>query len=426
MKIGVVGLGYVGLVTAVALASVGNDIIGIDVDTKKVTKLKQGILTIYEPGLEDLFKNFESNMKFSTAYADLNNAEVVYLIVPTPTVNDKIDLHYVFEASEKVKAIRPNAVLVIKSTVVPGTAKLVHEKTGMDVVSNPEFTKEGTAIEDTLKPNRVVIGGINKKAVDVVAGIWSFTNAPIIKTTNENAELIKYASNAFLATKISFINEIANLCERIPGADVDVVAKGMGLDKRIAPYFLKAGIGYGGSCFPKDTKAIAEYAKEKGEKLEIVEAAMDVNEKRVKRVVEKAKLIANSLGKEKVKVGVLGIAFKDSTDDIRESQALRLINALVQEGFDVLAYDPIVKGRINGITQVESRDACVNGADIAIIATEWPEFKGLEQKTEKPIVDARRILDASKANVFVIGSGKYADDETKLKEETKKKKSKSR
>ncbi|MGC8730601.1 MAG: UDP-glucose dehydrogenase family protein [Candidatus Micrarchaeia archaeon] len=406
MRIGVVGLGYVGLVTAVALATVGNEIIGVDIDAEKVTKLKQGIPTIYEPGLEDLFKKFSGNMEFSTTYLDINEAKVVYLIVPTPTVNSKIDLHYVFEAAEKVKEVNSNAVLAIKSTVVPGTAKQVHEKTGMSVVSNPEFTREGSAINDTLKPDRIIIGGSDEKAVELVASIWSFSEAPIIKTTNENAELIKYASNAFLATKISFINEIANLCEKIPSADVDVVAKGMGLDKRIAPYFLNAGIGYGGSCFPKDTKAITEYAKEKGERLSIVEAAISVNEKRVERVVNEAKLIARKTGKDKVTIGVLGIAFKDSTDDIRESQALKLINTLIQEGFNVIAYDPIVKSEINGITKAQNKDECINSSDIIIVATEWPEFKGIEEKTSKPIIDARRLLDASKPNVFPIGLGR--------------------
>jgi UDPglucose 6-dehydrogenase len=421
-------LGYVGLVTAVALASVGNEIIGIDVDSEKIAKLRQGIPTIYEPGLEDLFKRFAKSMQFSTDYRDLKGAEVVYLIVPTPTVNGKIDLHYVFEAAGNVKKANPEAVLAIKSTVVPGTARKVHEQTGMQVVSNPEFTREGSAIEDTLKPDRVVIGGSDEKAVELVAGIWSFTNAPIIKTTNENAELIKYASNAFLATKISFINEIANLCEKIPGADVDTVAMGMGLDKRIAPYFLKAGIGYGGSCFPKDTKAIAEYAREKGERLSIVEAAMEVNEKRIERVVERARLIAKKLGKEKARVGVLGVAFKDSTDDVRESQALKLINALLQEGFEVTAYDPIVKAsdKIKGISQAGSKEACINAADFVIVATEWPEFKGLEEKTDKPIIDARRILDAGKENVFAIGSGKYAEEEKKLSEKVNAKKGKVR
>jgi len=404
MKVGIVGLGYVGLVTAVALASVGNEVIGVDIDNKRIEALKQGNLPIYEPGLDELFQKYSKNLSFSTDYAKLKDAELVYIIVPTPTVNGKIDLSHVIDAAKSIKNAKPDAILVIKSTVVPGTAKMVHELTSLSVVSNPEFTREGSAVQDTLQPDRIVIGGSNKKAVELVEKLWSFSNAPIIKTTNENAELIKYASNAFLATKISFINEIANLCEKIPGADVDVVAQGMGLDKRIAPYFLKAGIGYGGSCFPKDTKAIAAFARENGEELSIVEAAMRVNEERIKRVVKKVSELMPKSNEEDAKVCVLGIAFKDNTDDIRESQALKLIWALKEKGYRVIAYDPIVKKPIEGVEIAGSMEEGIRNAKLVVVATEWDEFKGI--KTDKPVIDARRILDPEKKNVYAIGHGK--------------------
>jgi len=429
MKVGIVGLGYVGLVTAVALASVGNEVIGVDIDNKKIEALKQGNLPIYEPGLDELFKKYNKNLSFSTDYAKLKGTDLIYIIVPTPTVNGKIDLSYVIDAAKSIKEAQPDAVLVIKSTVVPGTAKKVHELTGLSVVSNPEFTREGSAIQDTLQPDRIVIGGSDKKAVELVEKLWSFSNAPIIKTTNENAELIKYASNAFLATKISFINEIANLCEKVQGADVDVVAQGMGLDKRIAPYFLKAGIGYGGSCFPKDTKAIAAFARENGEELGIVEAAMRVNGERIERVVKKVSELMPEGDKEKASVCVLGIAFKDNTDDIRESQALKLIHALKENGYRVIAYDPIVKRSIEGVETAGSMEEGIRNAKLVVIATEWDEFKGV--KTDKPVIDARRILDPEKKNVYAIGHGKAkaeqkhnlkdlrSDNDTKTKNKVK-------
>ena len=400
MKIGIVGLGYVGLVTAIALANAGNEIIGIDIDESKVNSLKDHKLTIYEPGLKEAFESAYDKIMFSTDYSLLRGSEVVYVIVPTPTLEGKIVLDYVFDACDRIKAVDANAIIAIKSTVVPGTARKISERLGMTIVSNPEFTKEGTAIEDTIHPDRIVIGSDNQKALDVIARIWSFTNAPILKSTNENAELIKYASNAFLATKISFINEIANLCEKIPGADVEIVAKGMGFDKRIAPYFLRAGIGYGGSCFPKDTKAITEFARGLGEQLKIIEATIEVNEDRMDRVY---KMINVLLDGKIANVGILGIAFKDNTNDTRESQSLKLINKLKSEGFNVNVYDPVVKVGIDNVNICNNIDECIASSDMLIITTEWKEFKSI--KTSKPIIDAKRILDPNKDNVVPIGFG---------------------
>ena len=401
MKIGIVGLGYVGLVTAVALANAGNEIIGIDIDESKANSLKDHKLTIYEPGLKEAFESAYNKIMFSTDYSLLRGPEIVYVIVPTPTVGGKIVLDYVFDACDRIKAVDVNSIIVIKSTVVPGTARKISEKLGMTVVSNPEFTKEGTAIEDTIHPDRIVIGSDNQKALDIITELWSFTNVPILKTTNENAELIKYASNAFLATKISFINEIANLCEKIPGADVEIVAKGMGFDKRIAPYFLRAGIGYGGSCFPKDTKAITEFARGLGEQLKIIEATIEVNEDRVNRVY---KMINVLLHGKIANIGILGMAFKDNTNDTRESQSLKLINKLKSEGFNVNVYDPIVKVGIENVNRCNSIEECIASSDMLIITTEWKEFKNI--KTSKPIIDAKRILDPSKDNVVPIGFGR--------------------
>ena len=401
MKIGIVGLGYVGLVTAIALANAGNEIVGVDIDKNKIDALKNHKLTIYEPGLNEAFENAYDRIIFSTEYSPLRNAIAIYVIVPTPTVDGKILLDYVFDACNRIKDVNSNAIIAIKSTVVPGTARKIMESTGMVVVSNPEFTKEGTAVEDTIHPDRVVIGSDNQKALNIIEQLWSFTNAPVLSTTNENAELIKYASNAFLATKISFINEVANLCEQIPGADVETVARGMGFDKRIAPYFLRAGIGYGGSCFPKDTNAIARFAKDLGVTLRIIEATIKVNDERVDKICQ---LIRHELSNKDTRIGVLGIAFKDDTNDIRESQSIKLINKLSSEGFIVNAYDPIIKDGIDNAKIYKSMKECIGSSDILVIATEWGEFKNIE--TDKPIIDARRILDPNKDNIIPIGYGR--------------------
>ncbi len=401
MKVGVVGLGYVGLVTAIVLANAGNTVIGVDIDNEKIANLKNRIVNIYEPGLEGAFNQAYDKINFSIDYASLKDTNLIYIIVSTPTKEGKILLDYVFDAIGSIKNSNDTATIVIKSTVVPGTARRVHERTGLEVVSNPEFIKEGNAIYDTIHPDRIIIGASNKKSLDLVENLWSFTKAPIVRTTNENAELIKYASNSFLATKISFINEIANLCEKIPNADIEVVAKGMGLDKRIGPYFLKAGIGYGGSCFLKDTRAFTNFARGLEEKLNIVEAAMKVNNDRINRIIN---LVKVEVDDKNIVVGVLGIAFKNNTNDMRESQALKLIKRMQEENFRVKAYDPVIK-EVKGIEMVHSKEECIKTSNILIIATEWEEFKDI--KTKKLIIDARRMLDMSKDNIIAIGVSGY-------------------
>ena len=284
MRIGIVGLGYVGLVTAAVLANSGNSVTGVDVDVSRIQSLRAGKSPIFEPQLDERIRTAKDNLEFSSDYSKLSNSETIFLCVPTPNLVNRIDLRYVMSAASEVKKYSPSSNLVIKSTVLPGTARKVSELTGMNVVSNPEFTREGSAVHDTEKPDRIIIGG---KSVDAVKKLWEFTGSPVIVTTNENAELIKYASNAFLAVKISFINQIADLCERIPDTDVNVVAEGMGMDRRIGREFLKAGLGYGGSCFPKDTLAISSFAVENGVNLSIVNSAIQYNEERVPFLVNK-------------------------------------------------------------------------------------------------------------------------------------------
>ncbi|MGC9122316.1 MAG: UDP-glucose dehydrogenase family protein, partial [Thermogladius sp.] len=318
MRIGVVGLGVVGLATGVVLAEQGHNIVGVDIDENKVEGLRCGRSPVYEPNLKEMLDANASRIKFTTDYSELSDADLVFITVSTPTVNGRIYLGYVFDAAKRLSDVlkRNDSIVVIKSTVVPGTARRVKEIVKNEVVSNPEFLREGSAILDTRRPDRVVIGSQSREAGDVVENLWRFTGAPVIRTSWEEAEMIKYAANSFLALKVSFINEIANLCERLPNCDVNVVAKAIGLDRRIAPYFLNAGLGWGGSCFPKDTQAFASFARDLGERLRIVEAAIEVNRERVPRVVNMLReLLARG------KVCVLGVAFKPNTDDTRESKA---------------------------------------------------------------------------------------------------------
>lgn len=406
MRIGVIGLGYIGSVTAAVLASHGNEVIGIDNAMEKVKAFSSGKIPIYEPGLMDLLQNKSLKIKFSNNYDELKEVDAAFICVPTPNRDGAIDTSYVTEATYSLSKVNQKCVIIIKSTVVPGTAKNVHDETGINVVSNPEFTREGTAIHDTEFPDRVVIGGVDAKSCNLVNSIWAFTGAPVVMTTNENAELIKYASNSFLATKISFINEFANLCEKIPNADVETVAKGMGLDKRIGEKFLKAGIGYGGSCFPKDTIAIAAYARSLGTELTIVEAASRVNERRIEHAIELIEKNSNA-GLGVSSLGILGIAFKDSTDDVRESQSLKLIKALLPKVKQINIYDPVIKKDIEGTKRFDTMEQCIISSDIIVIATEWPNFYNLPDNAKKKIVvDLRRVLNPGEYERFMaIGYG---------------------
>ncbi len=403
MRIGVVGLGYVGLVTSAVLACKGNSVFGVDVDVSRIQMLRSGKSPIFEPELDERIRSGKSNLDFSSDYSKLAKCDVVFLCVPTPNTNNEIDLKYVITAAEEVKKFNTSLDLVIKSTVLPGTAKKISELTGMNVVSNPEFTREGSAIRDTEKPDRIVIGG---KHVEKIKEIWDFTGSPIIATTNENAELIKYASNSFLAVKISFINQMADLCEKIPGTDINVVAEGMGMDRRIGREFLRAGIGYGGSCFPKDTVAISSYGEENGVDLTIVKSAIKYNDSRVSTLVEKIKEKLNTLdGKN---VCVLGLSFKDNTDDLRESRALKIIEQLSNHGANVKAYDPVVR-KLNGVELYNDLNECISESEIVITATEWKVFSDIDPLLlkGKKVFDFRRVFDPKKIELTMgVGIGK--------------------
>ena len=416
MKITVVGTGYVGLVTGTCLAETGNHVCCVDIDERKVNKLKNGQITIYEPGLEKLFdRNLkEERLIFTTDLKQgLEEAEVVFLALPTPPGEDgSADLKYVLGVAEHIgKLLTGYKIIIDKSTVPVGTAEKVRKAIAknydgeFDVVSNPEFLREGVAVEDFMKPDRIVIGTTSERAKSVLTelyGPYVRQGNPIIFMDERSAELTKYAANAFLATKISFMNEIAQMCERL-GADVDMVRKGMGSDERIGKRFLFPGIGYGGSCFPKDVKALVYSAKEVAYDFHILNSVTEVNEKQKLHLVSKIKRYYNNdlTGK---KFAVWGLAFKPNTDDIREAPALEIINALLESGASVCAFDPEAVKNVKDIlgdkiNYAETQYECIDGADALIIATEWNEFrtpdfdKILSYLKDPVIFDGRNVFD---------------------------------
>jgi UDPglucose 6-dehydrogenase len=415
MKITVVGTGYVGLVTGTCLAETGNHVHCVDIDERKVNKLRNGQITIYEPGLEKLFERNlkEERLSFTTDLKHgIEDAEIVFLALPTPPGEDgSADLQYVLGVAEHIGRILTDYKLIIdKSTVPVGTAEKVHSaiaknyKGEFDVASNPEFLREGVAVEDFMKPDRIVIGTQSeraKKLLNELYGPYVRQGNPIIFMDERSAELTKYAANAFLATKISFMNEIAQMCERL-GADVDMVRKGIGSDERIGKRFLFPGIGYGGSCFPKDVKALMHSAKEVNYNFEILNAVTDVNEKQKSHLVTKIKRYFGDLtGKH---FAVWGLAFKPNTDDIREAPALEIISVLLEAGATVAAFDPEAMGNVktifgDKIVFSETQYECLENADALIIATEWNEFrtpdfdKILSLLKDPVIFDGRNVFD---------------------------------
>ncbi|MEO4053443.1 UDP-glucose/GDP-mannose dehydrogenase family protein [Solibacillus sp. CAU 1738] len=393
MNLAVFGAGYVGLVTSTSLAEIGHQVICIDKDQAKVETMKEGIAPIYEPGLSDLMKkNMDlGRLTFTTDYVEgLNDADIVYIAVGTPENEDgSANLIYVEEVATTIgQTAKKDTIVVTKSTVPVGTNnrlqkiidlnKLYHIK--IEVVSNPEFLKEGSAIYDSFHGDRIVIGANCEKAANVIEEINRPFGIPIYKTDLRSAEMIKYASNAFLATKISFINEIANICERV-GADIEQVALGMGLDKRIGPEFLKAGIGYGGSCFPKDTKALIQIAGNVQYDFELLKGVVNVNKKQQKKLLDKVyERIDSVKGK---KIAVLGLAFKPNTDDMREAPSVYIVNELVKLGASVFAYDPIAvenaKNHLDpSVVYVESIESAIKVAEAVLILTEWQEIKNMD------------------------------------------------
>ena len=413
------GTGYVGLVTGTCLADIGNRVICVDLDQEKIEMLNNNILPIYEPGLKELLENnVEKNrLSFSSDIErSIQSSEVVFIAVGTPSGPDgKIDLVYVEKAAAMIGSILNDfKVIVNKSTVSVGTGKRVVEiikensKSGADfeVISNPEFLREGSAVNDFMRPDRIVIGTDSDRAYEVMAEIYNplyLIETPIIRTTIETAELIKYASNAFLSVKISFINEIANLCDKT-GADVHVVAKVMGLDGRISPKFLHAGPGFGGSCFPKDTKGLVQLARENGVKSDVVEAAVTANDRQRMIMVDKLRILLPDLDKKMI--AVLGLAFKPNTDDVRESPALDIIELLIREGCTVHAYDPVAiensKKILPGVKYFDDMMEACEGVDGVMLLTEWNEFRQidlsmLKERISKPnLVDCRNIYDPEK------------------------------
>jgi UDPglucose 6-dehydrogenase len=416
MKIAVVGTGYVGLVTGTCFAETGNTVTCVDIDTEKVNKLQNGRITIYEPGLEKIFQRNlkEERLFFTTSLADgIRDAEIVFLALPTPPGEDgAADLKYVLGvAGEMGKLLEDYKVIINKSTVPVGTAKKVRDeiaknyKGAYDVISNPEFLREGVAVEDFMKPDRVVIGTTSERARKVMSDLYApFVRQgnPVIFMDEASAELTKYAANSFLATKISFMNEVARLCEKL-GADVDMVRRGIGSDDRIGKRFLFPGIGYGGSCFPKDVQALVRSAHEVDYDFRILEAVMTVNEDQKTFLVPKVKKYfeGNLVGKH---FAIWGLAFKPNTDDIREAPALYIIKALLGEGATVTVFDPEAMENVrkimdNVIGYSESQYECLEGADALIIATEWNEFRTPNfekisgQLKNKAIFDGRNLFD---------------------------------
>jgi len=426
-NIAVIGSGYVGLVTGTCFADLGNRVTCVDVNEERVNNLKQGILPIFEPGLEELVKRnvAAGRLYFTSSYAEALNckeapAELVFIAVNTPMgVDGEAELRYVRMAAESIAQTMDHPLIVInKSTVPVGTGDWVSDivrnkqpsPIPFDVVSNPEFLREGAAIQDFMSPDRVVLGSFNPEAAQKVAQLYITLRAPIVVTDIRTAEMIKYASNAFLATKISFINEIANICEAL-GADVKEVAAGMGYDKRIGRAFLDAGLGYGGSCFPKDVKALAHMANVQGKHPQLLEAVMTINNDARRSIVAKVRsLIGNSNGRLKLlegkTVGVLGLAFKANTDDIRESQPIDIIRMLQADGAIVKAYDPVAMenaGReLKDVKLCEDAYETATGCDAVILATEWNEFKNLDllrmrKAMKQPVlVDGRNLYDPGK------------------------------
>jgi len=416
MKIAVVGTGYVGLVTGICFAETGNNVTCVDIDVSKVEKLSNGEITIFEPGLEKLFlRNLKENrLHFTTSLEEgIKDAVIIFLALPTPPGEDgSADLHYILDVADDLgKLLTGYKVIVDKSTVPVGTAEKVHAaiarnyKGDFDVVSNPEFLREGVAVEDFMKPDRVVIGTRSERAKKLMGDLYApFVRQgnPVIYMDERSAELTKYAANSFLATKISFMNEIARLCERL-GADVDMVRRGIGSDERIGKRFLFPGIGYGGSCFPKDVQALVKSSGETGYDFKILNAVMEVNEEQKLHLVPGIKKYFNDNLKGK-HFALWGLAFKPNTDDIREAPALFIIDELLKAGATVSAFDPEAMKNAqqeigDKIKYTESQYDALENADALIIATEWNEFrtpdfgKIASSLKNKAIFDGRNLFD---------------------------------
>ena len=421
MKIAMIGTGYVGLVSGVCFSDFGHEVVCVDLDAAKIARLNKGEVPIYEPGLEDMMaKNVAAGQLSFTndLAAAVDGADAVFIAVGTPTRrgDGHADLTYVMAAAADIgRALTGYAVIVTKSTVPLGTNRKVAEavaaanpQADFDIASNPEFLREGAAIDDFMHPDRVVVGVESERAQEIMAEVYRplfLREFPVIYTGLESAEMIKYAANAFLATKITFINEIAALCERV-GADIKAVSKGIGMDGRIGNKFLHAGPGYGGSCFPKDTKALARIGQEHAVPMQIVETVIKVNDEVKRRMITKIEDLCDNVLRDKT-IAVLGVTFKPNTDDMRDAPALTILPALVGAGAKVRVCDP--KGRhegealLPGVKWTETAYAAANGADLVVILTEWNEFRALDlaklarRMAHPRMADLRNLYDAKTA-----------------------------
>lgn len=415
MKITIIGSGYVGLVTGTCLADLGNDVICVDIVEEKINNLKKGIIPIFEPGLDELIKRNvkEKRLTFTTDLKDsIRKSEIIFIAVGTPPkANGEADLSYIENVARAIgNEIDSYKVIVEKSTVPVETGEKVKKviqlnnphKAEFDVVSNPEFLREGSAVSDFLNPDRIVIGTDSKRAAEMMARLYKPLNATMITTDIRSAEIIKHASNSFLATKISFINAIANICEKA-GGDVEKVAEGMGYDKRIGRSFLNAGIGYGGSCFPKDVSAFIKIAEKNGYDFRLLRDVESINKQQkldfIKKIEENMWILNDK------KIAILGLSFKPNTDDMREAPSIDIINALQKEGAKIKAYDPEASEKSRAL--LKNVDYCsnpydaVSGCDAMVIVTEWNEFKELDMEKVKSllnrplIIDGRNIYDSA-------------------------------
>jgi len=406
VRVAVFGAGYVGLVTGTCLAELGHDVVVRDILESKIEALRAGHVPIHEPGLEGLLERNGERLSFTTHVAEaVDGAEVVYIAVGTPpTYSGDADLSAVWTVVDELPQVDRRIVVAMKSTVPVGTGRAVRHRLddrGLENVgyaSNPEFTAEGTAVHDFLEPDRIVIGAFDPADGDVIESLHEGIDAPIVRCDVPSAEMVKLAANAALVTRISFINEIANVCEAT-GADVTTVAQGIGLDRRIGPSFLRAGIGFGGSCFPKDSLALKQLAANSGYNFQLLNAVIEVNELQKRRVIGKLERRIGPLrGK---RIALLGLAFKPGTDDMREAPSLVLAGRLLSEGAEVTAWDPIADGRahLHGVEIASSALDAFDDADAAVVVTEWPELRELdwnaagERMRTRVVVDGRNHLD---------------------------------
>jgi UDPglucose 6-dehydrogenase len=416
MRVAVFGAGYVGLVTGACFAELGHDVVVRDVVEAKVDALRAGVVPIHEPGLEELLERHRERLHFTTDVGEaVEGADVVYIAVGTPPMySGDADLSAVWTVVDELPEVEHRIVVAMKSTVPVGTGRAVRHRlddrgfANVGYVSNPEFTAEGTAVRDFMQPDRIVIGAFDAADGDVVAQLHEGIEAPIVRCDVPSAEMVKLAANAALVTRISFINEIANVCEAT-GADVTTVAEGIGLDRRIGPSFLRAGIGFGGSCFPKDSLALKQLAANSGYNFQLLNAVIEVNELQKRRVIGKLERRLGPLrGK---KIALLGLAFKPGTDDMREAPSLVLAGRLLSEGAEVTAWDPVADGsaHLHGVEIAETALDALDGADGAVLVTEWPELRKLDwaaagkRMRNKVMIDGRNLLDpeAMRAHGFV-------------------------